>query len=354
VTTRFHLRSPDEDFVTRDVVDGRWAEAAGEADDAFGDGLWALPGLVDAHAHLSAETLNYEPGSPEGAAMRAKQALAAGVTLIFDKGWSDASTVEMIDDVPEEERPEIEAAAQLLAVKDGHIPGFANEIDPEAIGPAVLLASAKGRGWVKLAGDWPRKGRGPVTNFSYQQLATAVEAAASVGARIAIHTMAREAPSAAVAAGVHSIEHGLFLNEDDLVSLGARGGMWVPTVLRIEAIVEQLGADSSGGKLLVEGLANIRNLLPKAQEAGVQVLAGTDLVGVPADVAQEAMRLRDYGLSDAQVVRAVSTSGFVATDRPHNFEVGSSADVIFFDSDPYADAAILSHPTRVVRLGISR
>lgn len=320
----------------------------------FGNGLWALPGLVDAHAHLSAETLNYEPGSAEGAARRATEALAAGVTLILDKGWSDAATVEMIDAVPEDERPEIEAAGQLIAVKDGHIPGFANEIDPEAIGPAVLAASAEGRGWVKLAGDWPRKGQGPVTNFSHEQLVSAVDAARSVGARIAIHTMAREAPSAAVAAGVHSIEHGLFLNETDIATHGAREGMWVPTLLRTEAIIEQLGAESSGGKLLAEGLGNIRKLLPKAQEAGVRVLAGTDLVGAPADVAREALRLRDYGLSDAQVVRAVSTSGFEATDRSHDFAVGAPADAVFLDADPSEDAAILGHPTRVIRFGSSR
>ena len=352
--TRFHLRSSEEHTVTRDIVDGRWVEPAADVDDAFGEELWALPGLVDAHAHLAAETLNYEPGSLEGATRRAKEALTAGVTLILDKGWSDATTVDMIDLVPADERPEVEAAGQLLAVKNGHIPNFAKEIDPETIGSAVLAASAEGRGWVKLAGDWPRKGQGAVTNFTYDHLAVAVQAANSVGTRIAIHTMAREAPSAAVAAGVHSIEHGLFLNEDDLASLGAREGMWVPTVLRAEAIVKQLGAESSGGRLLVEGLENVRRLLPKAQEAGVQVLAGTDLVGAPADVAQEAIRLSDYGLSDRQVVRAVSFSGFEATGRSHDFAVGAPADAVFFDADPSEDVMILGHPTRVLRYGKSR
>ena len=162
-----------------------------------------------------------------------------------------------------------------------------------------MSEAAAGRGWVKIVGDWPRKGVGPVPNFSLDNLRSAVDTAHGAGARVAVHTMAREVPSMAVAAGVDSIEHGLFLEYDDIEAMAGGDCVWVPTVLRDEAILAQLGAESSGGKLFGEGLENLRRLIPIAAEAGVRVLAGTDLIGSAKDVAAEALALRRYGLSDA-------------------------------------------------------
>jgi imidazolonepropionase-like amidohydrolase len=172
-----------------------------------------------------------------------------------------------------------------------------------------------------------------------------------LGAKVAIHTMARETPSLAVRAGVHSIEHGMFLDEDDLGRLGDRGGMWVPTVLQVEAVIAQLGAESSGGRLLREGLENLTGLLGTAVDAGVHVLAGTDLAVGSRQVAEEAIRMWELGLPAEQVVAAVSSSGLLANDRVPAFEPGAPANAVFFESDPAADPRVLRHPSLVVRLG---
>lgn len=337
--------------MVRDVAAGRWAEPSGEAEATIGDDLWALPGLVDAHAHLAAAELDYQPGNLDGAIERAAESLRAGVTLVLDKGWTDDVTIRLIDEVPERDRPEIEAAARIIASVGGYFPGFATEVDGSGLDGAVREQAAAGRGWVKLIGDWPRRGVGPVANFTEAELAAAVAAAERAGARVAIHTMAREVPSMAVAAGVHSIEHGLFLEEGDIAPLAARGGMWVPTIIRCEATMAQLGESSSGGKLFREGLDRIGRLLPVAADAGVHVLAGTDLVGSPANVANEALRLADYGLTNAQVVAAVSVGAFAATGRPEPFAVGSPADAVLFAADPVTELAVLASPRHVVRLG---
>jgi imidazolonepropionase-like amidohydrolase len=208
-----------------------------------------------------------------------------------------------------------------------------------------------GRGWLKLIGDWPRRGIGPVTNFDETEMREAVAVAEAAGARVAIHAMAPDTPSLAVAAGVHSIEHGLFLTEEDVSHLGARAGMWVPTLLRAEATLAQLGAESSGGRLFTQGLARLEKMLPLAVEAGVSVLAGTDLVGSPAHVAAEALRLGDYGLTPRQVVEAVSIKGLIATGRDATFGLGTPANAALFPADPVAEPGVLAHPTMVVRLG---
>lgn len=349
---RFLLRHPLGETVTRDIVDGRWAESEGEAVEVVGEGLWALPGLVDAHAHLAREGLDYEPGDLQGALLRAREALEAGVTLIIDKGWRDTTTIEVAHLLQPQQRPEIEAAGRIIAGKGGYYPGFAVEVDPEELGKEVAAQAAVGLGWVKLIGDWPRQGIGPVGNFDESQLRLAVEVAEMSNARVAIHTMARDVPSLAVAAGVHSIEHGLFLTDEDIDILASRDGMWVPTVRRVEAMISQLGRDSSGGRLLTEGLGNIARLLPLAAEAGLRILAGTDLVGSPAQVAAEAIRLGDHGLTARQLVEAVSTAARDATDRPFRFESGTWADAVLFPADPIAEPAVLAHPSVVVRRGV--
>ena len=97
MTIRFVLRSPFGETVVRDVSDGRWVEPVGVAEATIGEGAWALPGLVDAHAHLAAAELDYLPGDLTGAMARASESLLAGVTLVLDKGWTDESVRALLD-----------------------------------------------------------------------------------------------------------------------------------------------------------------------------------------------------------------------------------------------------------------
>lgn len=292
-----------------------------------------------------------DPGDLEGAIKRSREALEAGVTLLIDKGWRDTTAIDAMNRLQAVERPDVEAAAEIISVDDGYFPDFGHVVAPDAIAEAVAHEARRGEGWVKLVGDWPRKGIGPVANFTGGQLAEAVAVAESLGSKVAVHTMARDVPSVAVEAGVHSIEHGLFLTASDLNALGARGGMWVPTILRVEETIGQLGKDSSGGRLLQEGLENVRSLLSDAVDAGVSVLAGTDLVGAPADVAAEALKLAEYGLTNRQAVAAVGHSAFLATGRVTGFEPGTPANAVLFPADPTEELGVLRHPDTVIRLG---
>jgi imidazolonepropionase-like amidohydrolase len=349
---RVVLRLPGGETLVRAVVGGRWADPSGSADSAVGEGLWAIPGLVDGHAHFAAvEGADWVTDDVSGAIRRAGEALAAGVMLALDKGWADLTALEMMKVMPLEERPDIEAAGVILGVEGGYWPNFGREVGPGEMDRMVAEAVAESKGWVKLVGDWPRRGVGPVPNFTEAELGEAVSVANSLGARVAIHTMAREVPSMAVRAGVHSIEHGLFLTDDDVIELGARGGMWVPTVLRMEAVIRQLGAESTGGRLIREGLDNVARLLDTAVESGVLVLAGTDLAVGTRAVAAEAIRLSELGMSPPLVVGAVSTAGYRATGRPGAFEVGAPADAVFYSEDPITDPHVLAHPRHVIRWG---
>ncbi len=331
---------------------GRWAppDAGWERIDV-GDGT-AMPGLVDAHAHLTSADTSHMNGASDHLvadriAAHAAAQLDGGVLLVADKGTHLPTTVAMTLDMAPAHRPEVQLAGRFLATPGGYYHRYAVEVEPAELVAAMDEATPPGATWVKVIGDWPRRGLGAVPNFDEGALSALVARAHSRGLRTAIHTAAPETPSLAVRAGIDSIEHGLFLTEDDVAMLGARRGAWVPTVAAMERLADQLGPASSGGRLIAEGLDNVRTLLAAAVAAGVAVMAGTDLALDHGAVAQEVDRLSAYGLSQEQAVAAVTTVPREYLGVP-GFAVGSPADFIVVDA---ASVAALAAPRLVVRCG---
>jgi imidazolonepropionase-like amidohydrolase len=93
------------------------------------------------------------------------------------------------------------------------------------------------------------------------------------------------------------------------------------------------------------------SMFSMAVEAGVHVLAGTDLAVGSHQVALEGVRLWEMGMTPHAVVDAIGASGLRATGRPDAFELGTSANVVMFSEDPIRDPRVLSHPKLVMRLG---
>lgn len=315
---------------------------------------WALPGLADCHAHVTMTSLaEFDAITDETMQSTIPGAtwahLEHGVLLILDKGGkSDATLLTLDHDA--DLRPYVETAGAMIAPEGGYYAGFGAEVQPEDLVAHIASVAATRGGWIKLVGDWPRRGVGPQNNYPHDILEEAVSAAHDVGVRVAIHSMAHSA-SDAVAAGVDSIEHGPFLTESDLEDLAARGGAWVPTIVNMLHLVDLLGPDSSGGKMFQSGLDRMRDLLPAAESLGVTVLAGTDMAVPHGEVAAEAIRLAEYGLTDEAAVAATSTAAYEYVGRPPTPAVGNEADVVFFDEDPTHDVSALSRPALVVRRG---
>ncbi len=282
---------------------------------------------------------------------RAFACVKGGVFLGLEKGWCDEVVLSILDD-PREVRPDLQAAGRMITTTGGYYPGFGNEVDDAELAAAVGAAARRSGGWVKIVGDWPRKGRGALANFSEDALRAAVAVAHEGGARVAVHTMARDVPSMAVRAGVDSIEHGLFLTEDDLEMLGSRGGAWVPTVVNVEAVIDQIGVDSSGGRLLTEGLDRVRQLLPGAGAAGVSVLAGSDLSVPHGRIGEEVVRLVQFGLDPAEAMDAASKNAYRYAGVETGFRPGLPADLVSFAADPRDEIETLLAPVLVIRNGL--
>lgn len=318
------------------------------------EGLHALPGLADCHAHLTMTSLRDiaidADTMRDNAVRHAWMHVANGVLLVLDKGSRDEVSLEILDTAAER-RPELQMAGRILTAPGGYFRGFAGEVDDTGLVDAVRAAAHGRARWVKIIGDWPRRGEGPRANFTTAALRAAVEVAHTAGCRVAVHTMAPNVASMVVDAGADSVEHGTFLTADDLAVLAARGGAWVPTVRAVERILEDFGPESTAGRIMSEGIANLRALLPEAERLGVTVLAGTDLVVPHGRVAVEAQRLHALGLSPRATVAAVSTAAYDYAGIDRGFAPGARADAVFFDRDPAEDLSVLGSPLVVIRRG---
>jgi len=357
VRTLITIREPGADPIPLVIEGDRFTDPDdGPIDDEIRTGhLYALPGLADCHAHLGVGSIG-QMGTLSDDEIRTNCVANAwiqvegGVLLIADKGSSSDVSLEILE-TPPATRPAMQMAGRVISSPGGYYPGYGHEVDDAGLADAVRSACATRASWVKIIGDWPRRGVGTQANFAEGALRTAVEIAHAAGCRVAVHTMAPEGIGPAVVAGVDSVEHGLFLSGNDLPELAERGGAWVPTILGAEAIIEMLGADSTGGRLLAEGVGNVRELLPGAERLGLTILTGTDLAVPHGRVAHEAIRLHELGLSKEATLRAVTTAAFDYLGVTHGFSSGMPANAVFFADDPRDHLETLLEPQVIIRAG---
>jgi hypothetical protein len=317
---------------------------------------------VDAHAHLASDSLEdatekigqSKSGAGGGGRMpldRAWSHLESGVFLLFDKGAGNRAHLAILSESPDR-RPDMEMAGTMLYPPGGYYPGFSTgEVDLSTLTAAIAVEAVAPASWVKVVGDWPRPGQGAVPNFSEEQLAEVVEVAHTAGCRVAIHAAAPRTSTMAVAAGVDSIEHGLFLTDEDVRALGARGGAWVPTITAMSGIRDSLRQASSGWALFDSGIANAKRLLAGAADAGVVVLAGTDLTVPHGGVAIEGVALANAGLGATGAVHALTDAGYSYAGMAEPFMPGAPADLVGLRADPREDISALLDPIVVMRRG---
>jgi imidazolonepropionase-like amidohydrolase len=345
---RYLITDIDHRTVELSASGGVWTPP--EGDDVLDlSGLVSVPGMADAHVHVSSDRPDFAPSDPDRIRERLVTEMEGGVFLCLDKGWSDDGVLTILGD-PLDARPALRAAGPIVAGVGGYYPGAVREVAPETL-VAVVRDHPRAGGWFKIIGDWPKPGQGAPPAFGVEALADAVDAAHERGLRVAIHTMAPDTPSIAVQAGVDSIEHGLYLTDDDVRALGKRGGAWVPTVSQVKRVVEQIGPERTGGRVLAEGLERVRSLAQRATQAGVCVLAGSDFGTPQGRIGVEAVSLVEYGFTVEDAVRAVTGAAYDYVGEACGFESGFPADVVAFTENPHDRVETLLNPVLVVRRG---
>ena len=316
------------------VVDGRLSGVPIDAAAAL-PGRYALPGLVDAHAHVSVADL--QPLDASAATANLRGVGRRGVLFVRDLGSPGSVTLEIR---PAADLPRLQAAGRVHAPRGRFFEALHDPVPPEALVDAALVEVGRGASWVKVIADF----REPELSYDGALLRRLVGAVHAVGARVAVHVQ-WSGVTDVVAAGVDSIEHGCSLDLAMLDTMAAAGMAWTPT---LTAFVGALRDAPPERRAVYAGvLDNFRVLLAPAAARGVTILAGTDLAGTLVD---EIRHLVAFGLSPTEALRAATTNARAFLGAS-SLDVDGPADVVTFEGDPREDPGVLEHPAAVVLAG---
>jgi len=306
-------------------------------------GRYVLPGLVDAHAHLTIDMSG--TGLPTAsddlvrANLRAQR--DAGVLLVRDIGRVRDDNLPAGDD-----DPVVHQAGRFLGPEGGWVEGLHVATPAERLLDTVAAQLASGVAWIKVIGDW-RHGGEIRPNYETALLREVAAVTRAAGARLAVHALGPQACRAAVEAGADSVEHGCTLDDSLLAAMAGRGAAWTPTLSAVTA--PNPDASDADHARRRDWLDNIRATLPRAAALGVPVLAGTDTTA-HGSVAGEVALLVDYGLTPLDALRAATTAAREFLGAPGLAE-GAPADLVTFDADPREDPGVLRAPAAVLLRG---
>ncbi|HZR95596.1 MAG TPA: amidohydrolase family protein [Gaiellaceae bacterium] len=359
------------------------------AGDAPGDaldctGCTVLPGLIDAHMHVSSDVFRSPGfGPPEPLhgeeprrrelgyfvlAATALELLRSGITTVRDVGCYDEEAIALRQaiDLGVIDGPRVLSCGRIISATSpgGAIFGTMYE---EADGPwemrrAVRTQLRRGADYVKLmatgARSVEREDPEPA-QLTREEIEAVVDEAHRLGVRVAAHAEGLEGTRFAVEAGVDTVEHGLSLHREPrlLELMAERGIVLVPTLSTFHDLAERFTGDFpvSLVELAKRQLDEAYRTLTAAAAAGVVLAMGHDS-GPPGANAIELVRMAEGGLGAAAAVRAATRGSAAALGLADvgAVEPGFAADLVVLDGDPLADVRMLVDRSRirlVVRAG---
>ena len=341
-----------------------------------------LPGLIDMHTHLTGDPQDagYSiiaksvPRVTLTGAKNARVTLQAGFTTVRDVGadaYTDIGLRDAINDgdVP---GPRMAASGPPLSITGGHCDdtmhapefkitslGVADGVD-EALkvtrrnikyGADVIKICATGG--VLSFGDDPR-----TSQYTLEELKAIVSDAHRLGRKAAAHAHGGDGIKLAVLAGVDSIEHGSYIDDEGIKLMKEHKTWLVPTLYLGDWLIENAEAIKLPKPLLEKAkvvLPIARQNVGRAIKAGVPIAFGTDAAVYPHGLnAREFGVLVKLGMTPIQAIRTatVNASELLGwTDRVGTIEAGKFADMIAVDGEPLKDVKTLENVQWVMKGG---
>ncbi|HYE51524.1 MAG TPA: amidohydrolase family protein [Azospirillaceae bacterium] len=348
---------------------------------------FVLPGLIDAHVHITGELspdsqLRRVVDDPEDLALNgawyAEKTLQAGFTTVRDLG-SDARSALSLRDAIEAGRlpgPTILAVGNMVSITAGHgddangwnavvagaMEGTSICNGAEDCRRAVREQIRIGADAIKLAttgGVLSQIAAGTGQQLFDDEIRAIVETAHLMGKKVSAHAHATAGINAALRAGVDSVEHGSQIDEESVKLFRQSGAYLVPTLLAGQTVVDM--ANKGGMTPAVKRKAlSVGPMMQKsfglAVKGGVKIAFGTDNgVGPHGSNAREFKLMVDAGLSPAEAIKAATVNAADLLDRSARIgtlEPGKDADLIAVAKSPLDDVTELERVQFVMRRGV--
>ncbi|MBP6763420.1 MAG: amidohydrolase family protein [Rubrivivax sp.] len=348
------------------------------------EGRVVLPGLIDAHTHVSATShdlpgLALQPASLTGAESARLMAamLRRGFTTVRDAAGADWGLQAAVERGLYE-GPRLFISVMPITQTGGHADmrprGVRGEMYCSCAGLALLGAVADGVGEVRkavreqvrqganqikiMAGGGVSSPTDPIdgTQFSMDELRAAVEEAEAANLYTLAHAYSPRAVTRAVQAGVRSIEHGNLIDEATAREMKRAGAYFVPTLATYAALADE-GARLGWSAAMLDKLGHVQSrgvqAVALAQAEGVPIVFGTDLLGHMHARQSTEFALRAAVQTPVQVLqsatiqaaRLMQKEGQIGQITP-----GAWADLLVVDGDPTLDGTLLGDPARAIRM----
>jgi imidazolonepropionase-like amidohydrolase len=342
-----------------------------------------LPGLIDAHTHIflhpgpqDAQTLKETTARRTIMAVEnAKADLMAGFTAERDLGTEGAEAADVdvrnainAGEIP---GPRLQVSAQAISIEGGHedyfgynpavkmIPNAQMVQGVEELRTAIRYQIKEGADFIKIYVTGVDQIRSlddyySVPQFSLEEMKAAVAEARRMGKVVAVHASGGDGALFSAEAGVHSIEHGYYLDDKTLLLMKQKGIWLVPTLTVTEWNIAQATTPAAlaRGKLV---LTLRHRHFEKVLAMGVKIAMGSDVGPFPHGTqAEEFAWMVKYGMTplaaiQAGTINAAELMGW--SDRIGSIEAGKLADLVAVPEDPLRSIETLKHTIFVMKGG---
>jgi len=346
-----------------------------------------LPGLIDSHTHIFLQGEELAQGGYDAnilkyplalraarATVAARRALEQGFTTLRDvetegAGYGDVGIKMAIAGgyIP---GPRLSVATRAISTTGGYnLEGYAPELDmPKGAqiidGPVEARKAAReqldhGADWIKVYmthRSWVGKNGELVSQptLTVEELRAIVDETHGWGKKVACHAYNGIGLQRALDGSCDSIEHGLEITDAQIAQMVKQGTWYCPTLAAYYH--DWAPADTPSGRRDRKRVSEHGVSLQKAVKAGVKIVFGTDMGGIPwtEPMAQEFPRMTEFGMSPMDTIKSATSRAAEMLDMAGQIGVivaGAYADVIAVNGDPLRDIKVLGDVTFVMKDG---
>lgn len=343
---------------------------------------YILPGFIDAHVHLAFEITGLEKKLSKPFSYRFYEAMTymkktvnAGITAVRDAGGTDAGMKAAVENgliVG----PRMQISVTPLTITGGHgdswmrsgvdlnlggypgsPAGICNGVEEvrkkarEVLRAGADIVKVHATGGVISPTDHPE-----FTQFSQEELEVMVqEAGFRRNAKVMAHAQGAEGIKNAVRAGIHSIEHGIYLDDEAMELMIQNGTYLVPTLLAPVSVLEAAKSSGNMPGYAAEKCREVmdihRESIAKAYKSGVRIAMGTDAGVMPHGTNLRELGLMcDIGMTPMESIVATTRTAAECLgwdDQLGTLEAGKLADIVITRTDPIADIRSLENTDNI-------
>ncbi|MEA5404218.1 amidohydrolase family protein [Arcicella sp. DC2W] len=347
-----------------------------------------MPGLTDMHVHLEEETSKggaikrYQQNDADiafDAAKYAKTTLMAGFTTVRDLGGSGVNlalrnainrgttigprvyTVGRIIATTGGHGDPSNALADKLSLEPRYLTGVVNGVDE--CRQAVRQRYKEGSDCIKITAtggvlSLAKSGKAP--QFTEEEIRAIVETAKDYGFHVAAHAHGTEGMKRAVKAGVTTIEHGTYMDDEVIELMKKNGTYYVPTIIAGKTVGDSAKIPGYFHPLVAPKALEIGPLIQatfaKAYKAGVKIAFGTDSgVSIHGYNAYEFQYMVEAGMPAMEAIKAATMTPAIilgTQKETGSIEIGKIADIIATDGNPLQDIKVMRKVSFVMKDGV--